>query len=287
MLNFNGCQSWKGIFTKRCRSKWKRALVPVFTELWFSFVNAIHQLCRGFFFEIGLVNFHLPDVRQFFLQTNWKIFHFHIFKTKWGATPLQLHLGDFKQAGDFLFKCVCVICDRIIVDNLYLAKWIGQKTHSNGNAFENALLHLKLLQKKWLIHHLLLTQRVKLNCVYFFKNNIYLWHIAESHLSPLERSPNLIPNLFVKENVVTHLLVHAITMSSALGVPNEGHGHALYCYEALWKSSYSNILFPLYLITSTVFADILCTSSLYFFAVIAWIMLWMHLICDTISITPL
>lgn len=62
-----------------------------------------------FFFEIGLVNFHLPDVRQFFLQTNWKIFHFHIFKTKWGATPLQLHLGDFKQAGDFLFKCVCVM----------------------------------------------------------------------------------------------------------------------------------------------------------------------------------
>lgn len=46
------------------------------------------------FVEIGLVNFHLPDVRQLFLQTNWKIFHFYIFK-QMCPKPIETSFGRF------------------------------------------------------------------------------------------------------------------------------------------------------------------------------------------------
>lgn len=50
--------------------------------------------------EIGLVNFHLPDVRQLFLQTNWKIFHLYIFK-QMCPQPIETSLKTFKLAGEF------------------------------------------------------------------------------------------------------------------------------------------------------------------------------------------
>ena len=46
------------------------------------------------FVEIGLVNFHLPDVRQFISQTNWNIFHFYIFKQV-GPKPIETSFERF------------------------------------------------------------------------------------------------------------------------------------------------------------------------------------------------
>lgn len=44
--------------------------------------------------EIGLVNFRLPSVRQLFLQPNWKIFHFYIFK-QLCPQPIETSPEDF------------------------------------------------------------------------------------------------------------------------------------------------------------------------------------------------
>lgn len=71
----------------------RRALVAVFTNHDSHFSMPSTNYAKVFV-EIGLVNFHLPDVRQLFLQTNWKIFHFYVFK-QMDPKPIETSLGRF------------------------------------------------------------------------------------------------------------------------------------------------------------------------------------------------
>lgn len=53
--------------------------------------------------EIRLVNFHRPDVRLLFLQTNWKRFHFSIFK-QMHPKSIETIWMIFKLASEFFLS---------------------------------------------------------------------------------------------------------------------------------------------------------------------------------------